>query len=373
MATKKISDLTSASALSGSEVLPVMQGGVTKKVTAQAIAALAGGGSASTFDITANGLLGGDSFSVSYTSKAIINTSADATNGYSAEIGNFASFGYNANNPGGYGGGYGSYTTATNVSFGAKYLGDVALNGGTGITTFLFPEALQQSGQMGNINFSGSGLTTANFAKLTSSTGITINQCPSFTTINCPALVKFPSWSGFNINGTNNITSLTSANFPVLEDLQIMVYEPGHLATIDLPSVKNWKGLYIATQGMNTGVSAVTTINFPNIEDYTNPIQIGGNYALTNVTIGTVGVTKKVSSGWKMFDFNNCNLSQASVDNILTVLASLDGTNGTTSADNGTINLTGGNQPSGMNAAPSAAGLAAKAVLLGRGWTVSHQ
>lgn len=44
MGNLKISQLASATSLAGTEVLPVVQGGATKKVTVQSIADLAGGG-----------------------------------------------------------------------------------------------------------------------------------------------------------------------------------------------------------------------------------------------------------------------------------------------------------------------------------------
>ena len=58
--------------------------------------------------------------------------------------------------------------------------------------------------------------------------------------------------------------------------------------------------------------------------------------------------------------FINCALNQTSIDNILVSIAAA----GTSS---GTLNMTGG-----TNATPSATGLAAKATLVGRGWTVTH-
>jgi hypothetical protein len=58
--------------------------------------------------------------------------------------------------------------------------------------------------------------------------------------------------------------------------------------------------------------------------------------------------------------FVNCALNQTSIDNILVSIAAA-GTSG------GTLNMTGG-----TNATPSATGLAAKATLVGRGWTVTH-
>ena len=58
--------------------------------------------------------------------------------------------------------------------------------------------------------------------------------------------------------------------------------------------------------------------------------------------------------------FVDCALNQTSIDNILVSIAAA-GTSG------GTLNMTGG-----TNATPSATGLAAKATLVGRGWTVTH-
>ena len=48
MTAKKISELTAASTLAGTEVLPLVQGGTTKKATAQQIADLVGLGSYAT-------------------------------------------------------------------------------------------------------------------------------------------------------------------------------------------------------------------------------------------------------------------------------------------------------------------------------------
>ena len=58
--------------------------------------------------------------------------------------------------------------------------------------------------------------------------------------------------------------------------------------------------------------------------------------------------------------FFGCALTQTSVDNILASLV-------VSGRTNGSINLTGG-----TTSPPSAAGLASKATLLSRGWTVTH-
>lgn len=67
-------------------------------------------------------------------------------------------------------------------------------------------------------------------------------------------------------------------------------------------------------------------------------------------------------------DLSGNALIQLSVDNVLSVLAGYDGTNGKFLYGSGkTVNLSGG-----TNAAPSATGLAAKATLVARGCTVTH-
>lgn len=65
-------------------------------------------------------------------------------------------------------------------------------------------------------------------------------------------------------------------------------------------------------------------------------------------------------------NFNGCALNQTSIDSILVKLASLDGTNGTTTFSSRTVDLSGGS-----NAIPSQTGLYAKSVLEGRGCNVN--
>lgn len=79
----------------------------------------------------------------------------------------------------------------------------------------------------------------------------------------------------------------------------------------------------------------------------------------------TIGSTLKLMDGNVIITSNS--LSQASVDNILAVLAALDGTGGTTLFGAGkTVTLTGG------AFTPSAGGLVNVGILQGRGVTVNH-
>jgi len=72
MANVTISQLNSGSALSGSEVLPIVQAGSTVKTTVQDIANLAGGGGSQTLDITTVGTLGTSSLIFNYTNVVVV-------------------------------------------------------------------------------------------------------------------------------------------------------------------------------------------------------------------------------------------------------------------------------------------------------------
>jgi len=65
MADVKISDLTSAAALDGTELVPVVQNGSTVQTTAQDIADLGGGGGASYTDVTGTLTAGSTSLTLS--------------------------------------------------------------------------------------------------------------------------------------------------------------------------------------------------------------------------------------------------------------------------------------------------------------------
>ena len=138
------------------------------------------------------------------------------------------------------------------------------------------------------------------------------------------------------------------------------------ITEVTLPSVTS-----ITSFGflINTLSNNLTKVHLPNIISFNNfETNLSGNSALSDVQIGTVGVTKTYNGGGSSpsINFQGCSLSEASVDGILQLWASLDGTNGTTQVNGGGLFLN-----SGTNAAPSSTGLAAKAVLEGRGWNVS--
>lgn len=115
-----------------------------------------------------------------------------------------------------------------------------------------------------------------------------------------------------------------------------------------------------STLNISDNIAMLTAPAFPALVEVNGALLIENNSSLVNGF--SFPSLKRVDGNVAM---SNSALDEASVDYILTLLASLDGTAGTTSYDNRVINLSGGS-----NAAPGAAGLAAKAILEGRGNTV---
>jgi len=131
-------------------------------------------------------------------------------------------------------------------------------------------------------------------------------------------LSKFRGVPELTISNNPNLTSLDISNMPYLVEVQT-----------------NYNGLTSIDLTGSTGIIS---------------LELAGN-SLTSIDL--TGLVNLYS-----LDFENSNLSQESVDYILTFLA-----NGSLSG--GSVNLSGG-----TSAPPSATGLAAIATLEGRGWDV---
>ena len=175
MANKKISQLQTVSELDGTEVLPIVQDGTTKKVTAQAIADLggAGGGGAVTFNIVADGSVIGNSASVQVKQGATItNVSGNQT--------------------------------VTSETWPEIYLGNQAT--ATTVTISNLPMAsLMFSNAQSLQSISLPDLVSIKFGGMVA---LTINGCPSLTTISLPALASIPAgtWYDFGNNALSQAT-----------------------------------------------------------------------------------------------------------------------------------------------------------------------
>jgi hypothetical protein len=101
----------------------------------------------------------------------------------------------------------------------------------------------------------------------------------------------------------------------------------------------------------------LTSFSVPDLITSTDSIYIAGNTLLTTVNIGEIGTVKNLAS----VGFENNALSEETVNYILALLVSLDGTNGTALWNN-QVNLSGG-----TSAAPTGQGLIDKQTLIDRG------
>jgi hypothetical protein len=161
------------------------------------------------------------------------------------------------------------------------------------------------------------------------------------------------------------MASLTTMNFPVLTTVN-SYFNPATMGSITTISFSALTGVtsYITINTM----ANLTTINLPSlvsVGSYIYAYTSLGN--VTNVTIGSVGVTKLINGN---VTISGQKLTLSSVEQILSVLASLDGTGGTTAWSAGkTLNISGGT--SAGTAALSPAGLANKNIITARGATVT--
>lgn len=196
-------------------------------------------------------------------------------------------------------------------------------------------------------------------------------SCTAMTSLSLPVFTKCNG--GLSISSN---TSLNTLNLPVLTS----VVGSGEFGGTSSPAISigsnpalttlSFPALTTVTGSSNvigiTSNSALTTISFPALVTATGTfmsiIDVSSCPALSSFIFPTT--LKLVKGDIKVI---GAALSQASVDSILIRLAALDGTAGTTSYISSTVTLSGG-----TSSTPSAAGLTAKATLVARGCTVTH-
>lgn len=148
------------------------------------------------------------------------------------------------------------------------------------------------------------------------------------------------------------------------------------LTSLLMPNMVSWIGSFAPM------MAALTTLNFGALSNFNGSftpaltaltalalpalVSFGGTFAptMTSLQAFSMGTSLKVFNA--DFVLTGAALQQGSVDGVLISLAALDGTLGTAAYSSHTINLSGGS-----SFAPSAAGLVAKAILQGRGNTVT--
>lgn len=125
------------------------------------------------------------------------------------------------------------------------------------------------------------------------------------------------------------------------------------LTTLNLPALQS------ATGGFAPSFASLTTMSLPAL------LTVSGTFSPTVPNLLTFSMNAGLESFSGNFEIVGASLVQSSVDGILVSLSLLNGS-GNTSIYNGAINLSGG-----TSATPSSIGLAAKALLIGQGATVT--
>lgn len=207
---------------------------------------------------------------------------------------------------------------------------------------------------------------------LTDCSSLTSVSMPSFITsgaditiLNIPA-TSFNFSSLTNIGGSLNLDSLQITDMSSFASVQNIVnsiilnnMQPS-FTTLSMPNLKLLSGGGINANASDTYIDSIL---LPSIVRYISGLVISAPAVLATVQIGTIGTLKEVDTG---INIQGVALSQMSVDDILAILVSLDGTNGTTLFGPGeTVNLSGG-----TSSAPSVTGQADAATLISRGATV---
>jgi hypothetical protein len=208
------------------------------------------------------------------------------------------------------------------------WIGNVNLPSLATLTSFNFPELIFFGGTVATS--AGSGLTSLSFPKLEILNSSFTNNNLSQSSLSFPELLRMGAFS-------DAVSSaMTSYSFPKLREC----------GSFSLAGTK----------------SSLTSINFGALEAMTATVTMPTTS--TSLTSFSFGNTLKIFNS--NFVTTSNSLNQASVDNILIRLAALDGTGGTIAYSSRTVTITGG------AATPSAAGLAAKVILVARGCTVTN-
>ena len=174
-------------------------------------------------------------------------------------------------------------------------------------------------------------------------------------------IVHGPSFPNLTTTGyiyiVNNPNMVYAPNYPALVTCTSTIDIFNNAALINTPTFTN-------LQTVNGNLNIYNCHLMPHAPTLTNLQHVNGNIYLNDNTVMTGGFNFSSLKSVSNFYAENCALSQADVDYILSILVGLDGTNGTT-LFNGLVTLRGG-----TSSPPSAAGLASIATLQGRGCNV---
>jgi hypothetical protein len=216
----------------------------------------------------------------------------------------------------------------------------------------------------------GSDLTSVLIENMQASYGdLDIIGFPNLLTISIPDLIYAdePDFNGNSLLTSVSLPALVSSKYlnlggnPLLETVTLTLLErvrsqltigAGALLTANLPALVS-----LGSDCTFTG-AALIGVTLPAL------VICGGNFSITGDAIATVTLTSLKAVGGDFTVASTTPLAEALTDDLLALLVSLDGTNGTILYENHTVDLAG---------IPSAAGLLDKATLEGRGCTVNVQ
>jgi hypothetical protein len=209
--------------------------------------------------------------------------------------------------------GQATYTGESGVCLDNFYYTENSLTTGDLLTSFSFDDLFACNG---NFVFTGLSACTNFYAPKLKYVlgGITIGLMASCVSVNLDSLVSF------GLIGSSN----TFSGMP-------------NLSLLEFPELTEIKGTFQVANNPN-----LTSIKFPKIirNKSSDSRYYTGNGNIVYFEYGNIGTLKYLTVG---FDVSGQKLSQGSVDSTLTLLASLDGTNGTTLFGTfKTVNLSGG-------------------------------
>jgi hypothetical protein len=204
-------------------------------------------------------------------------------------------------------------------------------------------------------------LLAITFPSLNENTGvIDVGYCSILNRIEFPLLTKN---SGINTLGIHDLPLLATLSFPLLtiNNALLALANLSNLLELNFPALTTMTAkIQMAALSMLTTLSLPAIISYTNTDDFFRPSD-NGTTTLTSVKIGTIGTLKEFAAN---IILTGQALTEASVDDILAVFATLDGTDGTI-LFNKTIDLSGG-----TSSTPSIAGVASAAIITALGGTV---
>jgi len=225
------------------------------------------------------------------------------------------------------------------------------------LTTLSFPALTKVSSNFAPATMAA--LTTLYFPALTKvGNDFAPITMGALTTLSCPALTTV---SG--VFAPAVMAALTTLSFPALTTVGGS-FAPTVMAAL---TTLSFPALTTMGQFSPSSMAALTTVNLPAMVAYGSTIAVPsasmGN--VNSVVFGTSGTLKSI--GGATITLSGLKLDVTSVNALLALLVSLDGTNGTTAWGTGKTLTIGG----GTNAAPTGQGITDKATLITRGATIT--